>query len=183
MFECKSKFSDGKSRAIVFVEAAMPDQETLDERSTVDSFGNAYCVTLYKNATATFVPGECGAVQPEAVTTTTLDSAAILQSLACTDGGSIFECQGVFSDGSRRPLNFLDAPPAGCLGETHALGHLGCGEACVLLQDVEDFTIELVHETKLRFSNIYRTNIANNWATCPCIRNPVSLRRQYSNGP
>jgi len=134
VFECKSKFSDGKSRAIVFVEAAMPDQETLDERSTVDSFGNAYCVTLYKNATATFVPGECGAVQPEAVTTTTLDSAAILQSLACTDGGSIFECQGVFSDGSRRPLKFLDAPPAGrtalvSTASTDSFGNVYCVSA------------------------------------------------------
>jgi hypothetical protein len=59
VYTCKSKFSDGKSRSIVFVDSALPEQVVLDIATTKDDFGNPFCVTLYDNATATFVGGEC----------------------------------------------------------------------------------------------------------------------------
>ena len=59
VYTCKAKFSDGKSRSIVFVESALPEQTVLDIATTKDDFGNPFCVTLYDNATATFVGGEC----------------------------------------------------------------------------------------------------------------------------
>lgn len=59
VYTCKAKFSDGKSRSIVFVESALPEQMVLDIATTNDDFGNPFCVTLYDNATATFMDGEC----------------------------------------------------------------------------------------------------------------------------
>ncbi len=59
VFACKSMFTDGKSRAIVFVDSPMPDQDVLDRAVVRDDLANVYCVTLYANATATFVSGEC----------------------------------------------------------------------------------------------------------------------------
>lgn len=59
VYTCKAKFSDGKSRSIVFVDSALPEQTVLDIATTKDDFGNPFCVTLYDNATATFVGGEC----------------------------------------------------------------------------------------------------------------------------
>jgi hypothetical protein len=113
IFECKARFSDDKSRAIVFVDVALEGQPVLDATTTSDDFGNPFCVTLYKNATATYVPGECGAVSSlAAVTTTTADPTAVPASLSCTDGQSVYTCQGVFSDGSLRALAFANAAPA-----------------------------------------------------------------------
>jgi hypothetical protein len=113
IFECKARFSDDKSRTIVFVDAALEGQPVLDTTTTKDDFGNLFCVTLYENATATYVPGECGAVSNEAsVDTTTADPTAVPASLSCTDGQSVYTCQGVFSDGSLRALAFAETAPA-----------------------------------------------------------------------
>ncbi len=59
VYTCQSTFTDGKLRGIEFVELAAEGQATLDTTTTRDDFGNPYCVTLYANATATFVVGEC----------------------------------------------------------------------------------------------------------------------------
>ena len=59
VFACKARFTDDKSRAIVFVDNPIPDQEVLDRAVVRDDLANVYCVTLYANATATFVSGEC----------------------------------------------------------------------------------------------------------------------------
>jgi hypothetical protein len=67
IFACQAKFSDGKSRNIVFVKAPAPGQTVLDEVTTRDDLGNEYCVTLYQNVTATYVPGECGSPLTEGV--------------------------------------------------------------------------------------------------------------------
>jgi hypothetical protein len=60
IFACQAKFSDGKSRSIVFVKVPAPGQTVLDEITTRDDLGNEYCVTLYQNVTATYHPGTCG---------------------------------------------------------------------------------------------------------------------------
>jgi len=109
IFACQAKFSDGKSRGIVFVKVPMPDQEVLDSVTTRDDLGNQYCVTLYQNATATYAPGECGsgaatANLPAEPTSTSVDPTAYPQGLACTDGQSVYECRASFSDGSLRQL-------------------------------------------------------------------------------
>jgi hypothetical protein len=59
IFACQAKFSDGKSRNIVFVKVPAPGQTVLDEVTTRDDLGNDYCVTLYGNVTATFAAGSC----------------------------------------------------------------------------------------------------------------------------
>ena len=110
VFACKAKFSDGKSRSIVFVKVALPDQPVLDVVSTRDDLGNPYCVTLYGNATATFVGGECGS--PTAVTqdptATTVDPNAVPQGVACTEGTSVYDCRATYSDGTLRGVQFVD---------------------------------------------------------------------------
>jgi len=117
IFSCQAQYTDGKARAIVFVDAPSEGQEQRDTTTTKDDLGNTYCVTLYANATATYVAGECGqqsAASTETtleVTTTTLDPSATPQSLACSDGQSVFACQVNYSDGSVRAATFLDAAP------------------------------------------------------------------------
>jgi hypothetical protein len=59
VYLCKAKFSDDKSRTIVFVDSALEGQPVLDTATMTDDFGNPFCVTLYGNATATFQGGEC----------------------------------------------------------------------------------------------------------------------------
>ena len=59
VYSCKAEFSDGKSREIVFVDTPSPGQEALDTTTVRDDLGNEYCVTLYRNVTATFVAGAC----------------------------------------------------------------------------------------------------------------------------
>ena len=115
IFACQAKFSDGKSRGIVFVKVPMPDQEVLDSVTTRDDLGNQYCVTLYQNATATYAPGECGTVTSESAspaepTATTVDPNAVPQGIACTEATSVYECRAVYSDGTIRRMTFLDAP-------------------------------------------------------------------------
>jgi hypothetical protein len=59
VYLCKAKFSDDKSRTIVFVDSTLEGQPVLDTVTMTDDFGNPFCVTLYGNATATFKNGEC----------------------------------------------------------------------------------------------------------------------------
>jgi len=118
IFACQAKFSDGKSRSIVFVKKPMPDATVLDEVTTRDDLGNMYCVTLYSNVTATYAAGLCGAatatnMQPSEPTATTVDPNSVPQGIACVEGASVFDCRAVFSDGTVRKLQILDAPPEG----------------------------------------------------------------------
>lgn len=115
IFACQAKFTDGKSRGIVFVKAPMPDQKVLDSVTTRDDLGNDYCVTLYQNATATYAPGECGAsvaadsssAEP---TATTVDPNAVPQGIACTESTSVYDCRAAYSDGTIRRMTFVEAP-------------------------------------------------------------------------
>lgn len=115
IFACQAKFSDGKSRSIVFVKVPAPGQTVLDEITTRDDLGNEYCVTLYQNVTATYHPGKCGspisgagaAAEP---TATTLDPNAVPQGVACTEGQMVEDCKVAFSDGTIRPLKFVEEP-------------------------------------------------------------------------
>lgn len=115
IFACQAKFSDGKSRGIVFVKVPMPDQEILDSVTTRDDLGNQYCVTLYQNATATYGAGECGeqppiASSPIEPTSTSLDpTASIDGGLVCTEGSPVFDCRAAYSDGTIRPIRFVEA--------------------------------------------------------------------------
>ena len=113
IFACKAKFSDGKSRSIVFVKVPAPGQTVLDEVTTRDDLGNEYCVTLYQNVTATYLAGECGAPESGASasaepTATTLDPNAVPQGVACVEGTPVLQCRAAFSDGTFRPLTFVD---------------------------------------------------------------------------
>ena len=115
IFACKAKFSDGKSRGIVFVKVPMPDQPILDSVTTRDDLGNFYCVTLFKNATATYAPGECGSeidasASPSDPTATTVDPNGVPQGISCTEGTSVYECRAVYSDGTIRRMTFVDSP-------------------------------------------------------------------------
>lgn len=115
IFACQAKFSDGKSRSIVFVKVPAPGQQVLDEVTTKDDLGNEYCVTLYQNVTATYVPGTCGAPIAGAgvaaePTATTLDSGAVPQGVVCTEGRPVEECRVSYSDGTIRELRFVDEP-------------------------------------------------------------------------
>jgi len=117
LFTCQAQYTDGKARAIVFVDVPAEGEEPRDTTTTKDDFGNSYCVTLYENSTATYVAGECGqqtAANTETtleVAATTLDASATPQSLACTDGRSVFTCQVNYSDGTLRAATFVDAAP------------------------------------------------------------------------
>ena len=111
IFECKSKFTDGKLRSVTFVDTPLPDQPVLDSTTTKDDFGNPFCVTLYDNATAAYVPGECGSEPAETATTSTLSESAVAQTLECADGQSAYTCQAQFTDGTVRALSFVDSPP------------------------------------------------------------------------
>ncbi|MEN9287256.1 MAG: hypothetical protein RIS39_1248 [Actinomycetota bacterium] len=117
IFACQAKFSDGKSRSIVFVKVPAPGQQVLDEVTTKDDLGNEYCVTLYQNVTATYVPGTCGApiagagVSAEP-TATTLDPNAVPQGVACEEGTPVLQCRAAFSDGTIRTLAFVESPSA-----------------------------------------------------------------------
>ena len=113
IFACQAKFSDGKSRSIVFVKVPAPGQTVLDEITTRDDLGNEYCVTLYQNVTATYHPGECGspisgagaAAEP---TATTLDPNAVPQGVACTEGTPVLQCRAAYSDGTIRAVSFVN---------------------------------------------------------------------------
>lgn len=114
IFACQAKFSDGKSRNIVFVKRPTPGQTVLDEVTTRDDLGNLYCVTLYDNVTATYLPGECGATTvgdgAAEPTATTVDPNAVPQGVACTQGTPVTDCRAAYSDGTIRSLTFIDAP-------------------------------------------------------------------------
>lgn len=116
IFACKAKFTDGKSRGIVFVKFPMENQSVLDAVSTRDDLGNVYCVTLYANATATYAGGECGDTPPIASspiepTSTSLDpTAGIEGGLVCIEGTPVSECAASYSDGTIRPISFVDVP-------------------------------------------------------------------------
>lgn len=115
IFACQAKFSDGKSRNIVFVKRPTPGQTVLDEVTTRDDLGNLYCVTLYDNVTATYLPGECGAttvVEGAAEpTATTVDPNAVPQGLACTQGTPVTDCRVAYDDGTDRRVGFVEAAP------------------------------------------------------------------------
>jgi len=114
IFACKAKFTDGKSRGIVFVKFPTNGEAVLDSVSTRDDLGNLYCVTLYANATATYAGGECGeqppiASSPIEPTSTSLDpTASIDGGLVCTEGSSVFDCRAAYSDGTVRPIKFVE---------------------------------------------------------------------------
>ncbi|MFM8907847.1 MAG: hypothetical protein ACKOIZ_09610, partial [Actinomycetota bacterium] len=113
IFACQAKFSDGKSRSIVFVKKPMPDATVLDEVTTRDDLGNMYCVTLYSNVTATYAAGECGlpvvGQAPLEPTSTSVDPSAFIDGgLACVEGTSVFDCRASYSDGTTRPIRFVD---------------------------------------------------------------------------
>lgn len=115
IFACKAKFSDGKSRSIVFVKVPAPGQTVLDEVTTRDDLGNEYCVTLYQNVTATYLAGECGAPITGASATaeptaTTLDPGARPEGVACVDGTPVTQCKVSYSDGTTRELSFVESP-------------------------------------------------------------------------
>lgn len=115
IFACQAKFSDGKSRNIVFVKVPAPGQEVLDEVTTKDDLGGEYCVTLYGNVTATYLAGACGAPIAGASalaepTATTLDPNAVPQGVACTEGTPVLQCQAAYSDGTVRALAFVENP-------------------------------------------------------------------------
>jgi len=117
IFACKAKFSDGKSRSIVFVKVPAPGQTVLDEVTTRDDLGNEYCVTLYQNVTATYLAGECGtqteaASDPLQPTSTSLDPTAKAVGVACENGTSVFQCEAAYSDGSSRPVRFVEVVPS-----------------------------------------------------------------------
>ncbi len=57
-------------------------------------------------------------------------------------------------------LQLLDAPPAGGLGESDAVGDLGGAQLTVALQQVQDFGIELIHETPFLWKPILRNIVA-----------------------
>ena len=115
IFACKAKFTDGKSRGIVFVKFPTNGEAVLDAVSTRDDLGNLYCVTLYANATATYAGGECGeqppiASSPIEPTSTSVDPNAIPQGVACTEGTSVLECRAFFSDQTTRRISFVESP-------------------------------------------------------------------------
>ena len=115
IFACQAKFSDGKSRSIVFVKKPMPDATVLDEVTTRDDLGNMYCVTLYSNVTATYAAGKCGSATPIGSqvepTSTSVDITAWPRGLSCIAGQSLYNCAAIFSDGSVRKIWFLESPP------------------------------------------------------------------------
>jgi len=116
IFACQAKFSDGKSRNIVFVKAPAPGQTVLDEVTTRDDLGNEYCVTLYQNVTATYVPGECGSIPPIAAqpmepTSTSVDPLSKPQGVSCVEGLSVDQCRVAYSDGTNRRVQIVDSVP------------------------------------------------------------------------
>jgi hypothetical protein len=115
IFACQAKFSDGKSRNIVFVKRPTPGQTVLDEVTTRDDLGNLYCVTLYDNVTATYLPGECGAtveISPALEpTSTSVDPGAQPLGVACTEGTPVLECRAAYSDGTNRKVEFVTIVP------------------------------------------------------------------------
>ena len=116
IFACKAMFSDGKARSIVFVKFPSPDQSILDSVTTRDDVGNLYCVTLYDNVTATYVPGECGSTPPSVTqlmepTSTSVDPLAKPQGVACSEGGPVEDCRVAYNDGTTRKVDFVDEVP------------------------------------------------------------------------
>lgn len=59
VYECGAHFSDGRGRVLEFVSAIPEELRLLDSKSTVDNFGDSYCVFLYEGAKATFSAGSC----------------------------------------------------------------------------------------------------------------------------
>ena len=116
IFACQAKFSDGKSRNIVFVRFPSPDLEVLDAETARDDVGNIYCVTLYENVTATYVPGECGSpteannqlIEP---TSTSVDPLATPEGVACAEGTPVLECGASYNDGTVRQVRFVEFIP------------------------------------------------------------------------
>ena len=116
IFACQAVFSDGKARNIVFVRFPAPNQGILDQTTTRDDVGNTYCVTLYNNVTATYVPGECGAKPPSEVqlvepTSTSVDPSATPEGVACIENTSVLECRAAYNDGTNRSVPFVEVIP------------------------------------------------------------------------
>jgi hypothetical protein len=59
IFQCEASYSDGKVRSLTFVDEASGDWVQIDSLTTLDDFGNPYCITLYDNSVATYKGGEC----------------------------------------------------------------------------------------------------------------------------
>jgi hypothetical protein len=114
VYMCKARFSDGKSRSIVFVKVVVPGQKVLDEVTVSDDFASPYCVTLFGNATASFSAGNCGEIPPAVIdsSATTLDPNALPQGVACTTGTPVYDCKAIYSDGSIRQVTFVWEPSA-----------------------------------------------------------------------
>ena len=149
IFACKAKFTDGKSRGIVFVKFPMENQSVLDAVSTRDDLGNVYCVTLYANATATYAGGECGDTPPIASspiepTSTSVDPSARPFGLACVPNTPVRDCRAEFSDGTVRRVYFVEAPAeeAQKLDSDPHVDEAGVGY-CVTLYDDKSATFRL----------------------------------------
>jgi hypothetical protein len=63
-------------------------------------------------------------------------------------------------------LELADAPPARGLGEAHPIGDFRGAQLPVSLEQFQNFGVELVHETPIRFSPVARNIVAQAGRFC-----------------